>query len=156
MKPLCLLVALALAGQPLTAAARQPPPTERPLSQQREFHGVYLTNFEVGYFIECEIEAGGCVQWVQQEPRWLTGSSREREARFRDCIARWNGSHDRWGLYAISLQGRETLDRQPKYFLHDTERHVLFDDIRALELIGTDETVDQLLPTFRQRARLAC
>ena len=157
MKTARLLSMIALAAQPLPAQLMaQPTTAERPLSPMRDFVGVYVTNFEIGYFFECDVSGGGCSDWIRQEPRWLTGSSREREAELMLCIARWNGSRDRWALYAISFRGRETLDRQPKQFLHDTERRVLLDDLTALELIGTDRTVEWLLPRYRRRPTMGC
>lgn len=151
-----LLLMLFLASQSICALAQPGPAPDRPLSAMREFVGVYVTNFEIGYFVECDPEAGGCVEWLHQEPRWLTGSSGDREAHLMRCIARWNGSRDRWALYAIAFRGRETLDRQPKRFLHDTERRVLLEDLVALEMIGTDDTVGMLLPRYRRRPRMGC
>lgn len=156
MRTVHVLAAIALAGQSPALAAQPGATTERPLSAPRDFTGVYVTNFEIGYFFECDPIGGGCTSALEQEPRWLTGSSSEREAGLMECIARWNGSRDRWALYAISFRGRETLDRQPKRFLHDTERRVLLDDLLALELIGTDQTVGLLLPQYRRRPSLAC
>ena len=156
MKVTPLLLTVALAAQSLPLAAQPSIATERPLSRTRVFTGVYVTNFEIGYFVECDPGGGGCADWVQQESRWLNGSSREQDVRLSECIARWNGSSDRWALYAIEFRGRETLDRQPKRFLHDTERRVLLDDLVALELIGTDHTADWLLPRYGRRPTMTC
>jgi hypothetical protein len=156
MKTSHLLVTVTLAAQAQPLVAQPSTPAERPLSPSRGFIGVYVTNFEISYFVECDPRGGGCADWVRQEPRWLSGSSREREVRLTECIVRWNGSRDRWALYAISFRGRETLDRQPKRFLHDTERRVLLDDLAALELIGTDQTADWLLPKYDRRPTVTC
>jgi hypothetical protein len=145
----------ALALQPIPLAAQPPVEADRPMSAPRDFLGVYVTNFEIGYFVECDPD-GGCTDWVHKEFLWLTGSSRDREVRLLDCIARWNGSRDRWALYAISFRGRETLDRRPLTFMHDTERRVVLDDLMALELIGTDDTVNWLLPRYRHRPQMGC
>jgi hypothetical protein len=155
VKTVHLLAGLALAAQSLPLAAEPGIAADRLLSPPRDFTGVYVTNFEIGYFVECD-PAGDCADWVQQEMRWLTGSTAQRESALMECIARWNGSRDRWALYAIFFRGRETLDRRPKRFMHDTERRVLLDDIIALELIGTDQTVGLLLPQYRREPRMAC
>jgi hypothetical protein len=147
-------MALVVQSPPLVA---QPGGTaERQLSLPRVFTGVYVTNFEIGYFVECDLRGGGCLNWVQQELRWLDGSSPERDVALMGCIAKWNGSRDRWAIYAISFRGRETLDRRPKQFLNDTERRVLFDDLLALELIGTDDTEQWLLPRYRRLPTMTC
>lgn len=146
---LAMISPLPLSGQP---AARP----DRPLSAPREFLGVYVTNFEIGYFVECDPADGSCADWAHQEFRWLTGVSREDEQRLMGCIAQWNGSRDRWALYAVAFRGRETLDRRPRSFMHDTERRVVFDQILALEMIGTDETVGWLLPRYRRRPQMGC
>ena len=117
---------------------------------------LYVTSFEIGYFIECDPASGGCGDWLRQERRWLTGSSPADEQRLMDCIARWNGSRDRWALFAIAFRGRETLDRQPKRSSHDTERRVLLGEIEALEMIGTDETGAWTLPRYRRRPQMRC
>lgn len=156
MKTSHLLAAIAFAVQSLPLVAQPGGASDRPLGPMRAFTGVYVTNFEIGYFVECDAPGGGCVDWVHQELRWLTGSSSQRESALMDCIARWNGSRDRWALYAISFRGRETLDRQPKQFLHDTEQRVLLDDLVALELIGTSETVDALLPRYTRQPDMSC
>lgn len=155
MRSFDLIMLFALGLQPIPSAAQPPIPADRPMSAPRDFLGVYVTNFEIGYFVECDPN-GGCIDWVHREPRWLTGSSRDREVRLMDCIARWNGSRDRWALYAISFRGRETLDRRQRTLMHDTERRVLLDDLTALELIGTDATVDWLLPRYRRTPAMRC
>jgi hypothetical protein len=67
-----------------------------------------------------------------------------------------NGSIERWALFAIRFHGRETLDRRPKRFLHDTERYVVVDETPALELIGTGETVESALPRYRRLPAVRC
>jgi hypothetical protein len=156
MKRSRLLTMLALAAQPLPLLAQSPLAPERRLSPRRDFTGVYITNFEISYFIECDPTDGSCDDFRPGEARWLAGSSPEREARLWRCIARWNGTHYRWARFAISFQGRETLDRQPKRFLHDTERHVLLDDLVALELVGTEQTLEWTGPRYRRRPTLGC
>lgn len=148
-----ILIAL-VAAAPATAQSRES--EDRSMSAPRDFLGVYVTNFEISYFVECVPEQGTCDDWIRQEHRWLRGGSPESATRFNDCIAALNGSRDRWALYAISFQGRETLDRQPKAFLHDTEHHVFIDDLSALELIGTSETVEANLPRYRRHPTDLC
>lgn len=93
---------------------------------------------------------------MKQEPRWLVGNTPTVEARLIRCIARWNGSRDQWALYAITFNGRETLDRKPKQFLNDTEQRVVLDDLTTLELIGTDRTLEWTLPRYGHHPRMGC
>lgn len=142
----------------LPAAAAQPPspPGARQLGPVRPFRGVYVTNFEIGYFIECDPARGECDNWVHREFLWLHGADGHPAMTLMACIARWNGSRDRWALYAIDFEGQESLDRQPKRFLHDTERWVYLHRLATLEMIGTDETVDRELPRYRRLPAMRC
>jgi hypothetical protein len=151
--PILLLMA---ASPQATAPSGAPAVSQRPLSAVHEFEGVYVTNFEIGYFVACDPATGGCDNWSKQELRWLVGEDWAREKMLMACVARWNGSRDRWALYAIRFQGQETLDRQPKQVLNDTERPVFFDRIEALELIGTDDTWEYELPRYRRKPRMGC
>jgi hypothetical protein len=154
--PALLLALLAMIAGAAPCAAQTDPRTGRPLGPQRRFEGVYVTNFEIGYVYECEAALGACDDWQKIESRWLVGGTPDVERQLKDCAARWNGSRDRWALYAIAFMGRETLDRRPKSFLHGTERYVLVDRIAAFEMIGTDETIDWALPRYRRRPVMAC
>jgi hypothetical protein len=125
------------------------------MSATRAFEGVYVTNFEISFFVECRLDRGECDDWVKAEVRWLR-VARGAEALFSRCIVRWNGSHHGWALFGIAFNGRETLDRRPKTFLNDTERYVVLDELNALEMIGTDHTVEWALPRFRHRPTMKC
>lgn len=155
MRALKLGIMIALiASAPVTAQTAGSEPN--PLSEPRDFLGVYVSNFEISYFVECVPEQGTCDNWIKQEQLWLNVGTPEIALRFNNCKAALNGSRDRWGLYAISFRGRETIDRQPKAFLHDAERHVVLDDLSALELIGTMETEEMNMPRYRRHPSLNC
>lgn len=124
--------------------------TDLDYGEPREFVGVYVTNFEISYFVECDLQARACGDWINQEQRWLSTGSSQVADQLRDCITSLNGSPLRWGLYAVSFLGRETQVAQPKAFLHDTEKRVLMDDLHAIELIGTDQTHVQNLRRFQR------
>jgi hypothetical protein len=126
------------------------------LSPPRLFLGLYVTNFEVSYFVECDTSSGDCDNWLQRERRNLSGSSEAQESHLTNCVERWNGSVGRWALFAISFRGRETLDLQQRRLMYDTERRVLLDEILAMDLIGTDRTVAWALPRYRARPSVGC
>ena len=153
LQALCFIALIAPCPQ--VVHAEPSPASERQMSTPRTFEGVYVTNFEISYFVECRLDRGDCDDWLKGEVRWL-GVARSAEAHFLQCIVRWNGSHMRWALYAISFKGRETLERRPKQFLHDTEHYVVVDEVEALEMIGTDDTVEWALPRFRRRPTMKC
>jgi hypothetical protein len=150
-------LALALLLGAASAPAAQPVGAgDRPLSPTQTFEGVYVTNFEISYFVPCNLESGGCGDWEKQESRWLSASDRAEDNKLNACMARWNGSRDQWGLFAIVFRGRETLDRRPKQTMHDTERHIFVDEVKALELVGRDFTWEHELPRYRRKPRMAC
>lgn len=149
---ICLAVLLATA--PL--AAQGGPEQPRTFGPRRTFAGVYVTNFEINYFVECDVAAGGCAGWLHHELISLRVAGPTLNRTITDCIARWNGSLERWALFAIRFEGRETLDRRPKLNMYGTERYVVIDEAPALELIGTDETVGWALPRYRRLPTMRC
>ena len=151
-----ILALLATIATFAPCGAQIDPTAGRSLGPERRFEGVYVTNFEIGYFFECQVAIGGCDDWDRQEARWLVGRTWEKERKLMACAAAWNGSRDRWALYAIAFVGRETLDRRKVKSMHGTERHVFLDSIAAFEMVGTDETIDWALPRYRRSPNMAC
>lgn len=113
-----------------TPSLSQTPPTFGP---SQRLTGVYFTNFENSVFVECPNEAA-CMEWTKLDGAWVhcaTAVCRDLDER----VSQLNGSSERWGLFAITIVGRKSVDRRPKKFLNDRETDVLVEEIVDLRLI---------------------
>jgi hypothetical protein len=98
---------------------------------QKEFSGVYFTNFENSKFTECA-EPTECKDWINREQEWADyrpSACRNLQSR----VQRLNGSLNNWGAFDIVFERRRSMKRCTKKFLNDTEGKVLIERILRLE-----------------------
>jgi len=99
--------------------------------------GVYFTNFENSLFVRCDRNAGGCRDWTTSSDKyWLTCDPAACADLERRIVA-LNGSHDRWGLFAVDFEGRRSTSPNPSSGLHDPGRKVLVEQIENFTLLET-------------------
>jgi len=102
------------------------------LGPRERFSGVYFTNFENSRFTACAGEA--CRHWTDLNGMTVTcapAACKDLEHR----IVMLNGSHDRWGEFAITFVGRRTVQRHQPRFLGDGDHDVRIESIVRLTLI---------------------
>ena len=71
--------------------------------------GVYFTNFENSLFVECA-SADACATWPKLEQERLVCQP-DACSNLESRIRKLNGSHDRWGEFAITFIGRRSARR---------------------------------------------
>jgi hypothetical protein len=99
--------------------------------------GVYFTNFENSTFVRCDRNADGCRSWVGSPESYGLMCEPAACADLERQIVTLNGSHDRWGLFAIEFTGRRSIAPNQSRGPHDPAKKVLVERIEKLTLLET-------------------
>lgn len=95
--------------------------------------GIYFTNFENSAFVECTDDKS-CSDWASKDQSWAHCEP-DVCTDLNNRIVKLNGSHNNWGTFAITFDGRRGLTKRAKHFLNDREEDVLIEKIVDFRLM---------------------
>lgn len=99
--------------------------------------GVYFTNFENSTFVRCDRARGECGHWTGSSERYGLACEPAACAALEARIKALNGSHDKWGLFAIDFTGRRSTGPDKSRWLGDPAKKVLVEQVDNVALLET-------------------
>jgi hypothetical protein len=133
-----VMLALAAALTAATATAVSPATLVRDgisYGAAENLSGVYFTNFENSTFVLCNRKEGECHNWSGSPKSYGLNCQPIACAELDARIKALNGSHDKWGLFAIDFVGRRSTGPDQSRWLGDPAKKVLVERVRGLTLL---------------------
>jgi len=109
-----------------------------PFGDVEHLSGVYFTNFENSTFVRCDRKTGECSDWTNLPERYGLRCTPTVCADLEARIKTLNGSHNRWGLFAIEFVGRRSIGPGQSSGLGDPAKKMLVEHIESLILLETE------------------